>query len=52
MRQKISQWPALSVRIPPEVLDDLNKQAEERALPVSVIVREVLRAYRPAQARS
>jgi predicted DNA-binding protein len=43
----ISQWPAWSVRIPPEVLDRLNDEATERALPVSVIVREVLRAYRP-----
>jgi predicted DNA-binding protein len=46
----ISQWPALSVRIPPEVLDRLSRQAEERALPVSAIVREVLRAYRPVDA--
>jgi predicted DNA-binding protein len=51
MRQKISQWPALSVRIPPEILDHLEAQAEERALPVSVIVREVLRAYRPVEGR-
>jgi predicted DNA-binding protein len=47
MKQKMSQWPALSVRIPPEVLDRLTEQAEERALPVAAIVREVLRAYRP-----
>jgi hypothetical protein len=50
-RTRVTDWPAIRVTIPPEVLDNLTRQAEERALPVSAIVREVLRAYKPVEAR-
>jgi hypothetical protein len=42
----VSQWPALSVRVSPEVFAQIAAQAEERAVPMTSIVREALdRAY-------
>jgi hypothetical protein len=47
MKQKISQWPAVFVRVDPEVFARIEAEAAQRTLPASVIVREVLdRAYR------
>jgi predicted HicB family RNase H-like nuclease len=52
MRQKMSQWPAVFVRVRPEVFDRIEAQAEERALSVSAVIRETLdRAHKPAEAR-
>jgi hypothetical protein len=42
MRQKISQWPAVFVRVDPEVFARIEAEAETRTLPASVIVREAL----------
>ena len=47
MRQKISQWPAIFVRVDPKVFERITAEAERRTLPASVLVREALdRAYR------
>jgi hypothetical protein len=39
---KVDSWPVLFVKIRPTTLDQLRRDAEIRALPVSVIVRETL----------
>jgi hypothetical protein len=42
MKQKMSQWPAVSVRVPPEVFARIEAESESRTLPASVIIREAL----------
>jgi predicted transcriptional regulator len=42
MKARVSQWPALNVRVSPETWAQINQRAEERDLPASVIVREAL----------
>jgi hypothetical protein len=45
--QKITTWPAVFVRVDPEVYQAITAKAEERTLPASVIVREALnRAFK------
>jgi hypothetical protein len=41
-RTKVSEFPTLKVAVHPRTLEALEAQAEERALPVSAIVREAL----------
>jgi hypothetical protein len=46
MKQSISRWPAVYVRVPPELFARIEAESEIRTLPASVIVREALaRAY-------
>jgi predicted transcriptional regulator len=46
MKQLKSRWPAVSVRVPPELHARIEAEAEVRVLPVGEIVRERLaRAY-------
>jgi predicted DNA binding CopG/RHH family protein len=40
----VSQWPAVNVRIHPDVFQAIYTKAQERTLPASVIIREVLNA--------
>jgi hypothetical protein len=48
-RTRISDFPTIRVSVNPRTLEALEAEAEERALPVSAIVREALdRAVRPA----
>jgi hypothetical protein len=48
-KTRISEWPKVRVTVNPRTLEALETEAEERALPVSAIVREALdRAVRPA----
>jgi hypothetical protein len=42
MKQAISRWPALYVRVSPEVFARIVEESETRTLPASVIVREAL----------
>lgn len=46
MKQLKSRWPAVYVRVPPELHARIEAEAEDRVLPVGEIVRERLaRAY-------
>jgi hypothetical protein len=46
MKQLKSRWPAVYVRVPPELHARIEAEAEVRVLPVGEIVRERLaRAY-------
>jgi hypothetical protein len=48
-RARISEFPTIRVAVNPRTLEALQEEAEERALPLSAIVREALdRAVRPA----
>jgi hypothetical protein len=48
-RTRISEFPKIRVAVHPRTLEALEAEAEERALPVSAIVREALdRAALPA----
>lgn len=38
----ISRWPAVYVRVDPEVYRQITAKAEARTLPASVIIREAL----------
>jgi hypothetical protein len=50
MKQAISRWPAVYVRVPPELFARI--ESESRTLPASVIVREALaRAFSQEPAR-
>jgi hypothetical protein len=51
MRQKMSQWPAVFVRVSPEVYNRIEVQAEQRALPMSAVIREALDAAYRTDAR-
>jgi hypothetical protein len=42
MKQRISQWLPLSVRIPPELDDRIEAEANSRAVKKTIIVRERL----------
>jgi hypothetical protein len=47
-RTRVSDFPTIKVAVPPSVLEALQDEAEERALPLSAVVREALdRAVRP-----
>jgi hypothetical protein len=47
-RTRISEWPTVRVTVNPTTFEALESEAEERALPVSALVREALdRAVRP-----
>jgi hypothetical protein len=50
MPKRVTTWPVLYVRLSPTVLDQLRRDAEIRALPVSAIVRETLDARYEARA--
>jgi len=46
---RVSEFPTIRVAVHPRTLEALSAEAEERALPLSAIVREALdRAVRPA----
>jgi hypothetical protein len=48
-RTRISEFPTIRVAVSPRTLEALEEEAEQRALPLSAIVREALdRAVRPA----
>jgi hypothetical protein len=48
-RTRVSDFPTIRVAVHPRTLEALEAEAEERALPVSAIVREALdRAVFPA----
>lgn len=52
MKQAISRWPAVYVRVPPELFARIEAESESRTLPASVIVREALaRAFSQEPAR-
>jgi hypothetical protein len=52
MKQAISRWPAVYVRVPPELFARIEAENESRTLPASVIVREALaRAFSQEPAR-
>jgi hypothetical protein len=45
---RISEFPTIRVAVHPRTLEALTAEAEERALPLSAVVREALdRAVRP-----
>jgi hypothetical protein len=47
-KTRVSEFPTIRVAVHPRTLEALEAEAEERALPVSAIVREALdRAVRP-----
>jgi hypothetical protein len=51
MKQTISRWPAVYVRVSPEIFARIEAESESRTLPASVIVREILaRAFEPTRA--
>jgi hypothetical protein len=52
-RTRVSEFPTIRVAVSPRTLEALSAEAEERALPLSAIVREALdRAVRPAASLS
>jgi hypothetical protein len=51
MKQAISRWPAVYVRVSPEIFARIEAESETRSLPASVVVREALaRAFEPTRA--
>jgi hypothetical protein len=52
-RTRVSEFPEIRVAVNPRTLEALKAEADERALPLSAIVRETLdRAVRPAASLS
>jgi hypothetical protein len=52
-RARVSEFPKIRVAVNPRTLEALRVEAEDRALPVSAVIREALdRAYRPAAPKS
>jgi hypothetical protein len=54
MAKRITTWPAILIRLNPATLAVMRDQAEQKALPVSVLVRETLDARfreQPAEGR-
>jgi hypothetical protein len=50
---RVSEFPTIRVAVNPRTLEALEAEAEERALPLSAIVREALdRAVRPTASLS
>lgn len=48
-RTRVSEFPTIRVAVNPRTLEALEAEAEDRALPLSAVVREALdRAVRPA----
>jgi hypothetical protein len=48
-KTRVTAWRSLRVTVAPTVLEALEAEAEERAVPVSIVVREILdRAVKPA----
>jgi hypothetical protein len=49
----ISRWPAINVRIDPDVYATLIAKAQERTLPTTVVIREILNAaFKPNEEES
>jgi hypothetical protein len=47
-RTRVTEWPAIRVNVNPLTLEQLQAQAEARALSVAALVREAVdRAYGP-----
>jgi Ribbon-helix-helix protein, copG family len=44
-RRRISDWPEIRVNVNPRTLERIEAQAEQRALPMSVVIREALDRY-------
>jgi hypothetical protein len=53
MKQRITDWPIVRLNVNPATLERIEAQAEQRALSMAAVIREVLdRAYRePTEAR-
>jgi hypothetical protein len=48
-KTRVTAWRSLRVTVNPSVLEALEAEASERAVPVSIVVREILdRAVRPS----
>lgn len=50
-KTRVTEWRSLRVTVSPSVLKALEAEAEERAVPLSIVVREILdRAVKPSAA--
>jgi hypothetical protein len=50
-RTRITDWPVVQVNVNPQTLEVMERQAEQRALSVSAVIREALDAAYRQEAR-